>query len=641
MPEKISRKRIRKTSQYLKTGSNQEQGIALVMALLMGTVLIGGATALMVRMIGARKLSSSESYQQLAEAAAVNGFNRILASMNASSRQSYLGYLYLISNEQSNNGTYTWDNLPSISEPCAPKLSVAPDWHTADIDLQGNGETLRDDIAGKITTHFRLRRYVGPQQGSSARFEVEGIVKREGSQQDFEARSLLNRSLLINSQVPTEHDWAVLAARNYDLSGLTLKTNTASNINVAKGGMIIKLLGSNSGFDTTNPDACNASNLLALVGAYSGTEIANNIWPVKNIINNDWDIPTPEYFNKDNTSDTYPNSSAQRVWSFDDSIKNDIDPDNQGISCNEVFSPICTRPASSDPNSQHTNPIKTDQIRVIPTVVRKCINRIDWSSTSGLSGEKGTVFSNDERCDSSQTQWKNRVKWRDVRASEYEILLRDRDLCINETNEPKGNVCHVYIEHMNLSRSKIYIENSTKRPIVLHLETPSGAERRNDLVGRYELKETSLLCGINPFSEDASGRANAKEAPTSGIIDCNRKAELLILASSEGNPATECKNNTKEGTLHIGANVLPAAIINMPNGNIELNTSSTLTKAVIWANSICTGSNQSLTLDTTTSDNQTSIISQAEQQWDWLEKRYGRTIVRGIRGTGFDTFSRW
>ena len=641
MSKKIHKKGLQKTSQYLKTCVKQEQGIALVMALLMGTVLIGGATALMVRMIGARKLSSSESYQQLAEAAAVNGLNRILANLNASSRQSYLGYLYLISNEQSNNGTYTWDNLPSISEPCAPKLSVAPDWHTADVALQGSGETLRDDIAGNITTHYRLRRYVGPQQGSSARFEVEGIVKREGSQQDFEARSLLNRSLLINSQVPTEHDWAVLAARSYDLSDLTLKTNAASKTNTAKGGMIIKLLGSNSSFDITNPDACSASNLLALVGANGATEIANNIWPVKNIINNDWDIPTPEYFNGDNTSDTDPSSGSQRIWSFNDTIKNDIDPDNQGISCNGVYSPICSRPASSDPNSQQNNPIETDQIRLIPTKVKKCINKINWSSSSGLTGEKNTVFINDKQCDSTQNKWKDRVEWRDVQASEYEIVLRDSDLCANESNEPQGNVCHVYIEHMNLSRSKIYIENSKKRPIVLHLEPPSGAERRNDLIGSYELKETSLLCGINPFNEDTSGRTNAKEAPSTGDTACNRKAELLILASSEGNPTTDCKNNTKEGTLHIGGDVLPAAMINMPNGNIELNAGNTVTKAVIWANSICTGSNQSLNLDTTTSDNQTSIISQAEQQWDWPEKRYGRTIVRGIRGTGFDTFSRW
>ena len=66
------------------------------MALLMGMVLMGGATALMVRMMGARKLSASESYQQLAEAAAVNGFNRILATLNSPQKQNYLGYLYLI-----------------------------------------------------------------------------------------------------------------------------------------------------------------------------------------------------------------------------------------------------------------------------------------------------------------------------------------------------------------------------------------------------------------------------------------------------------------------------------------------------------------------------------------------------------------
>ena len=424
-----------------------------------------------------------------------------------------------------------------------------------------------------------------------------------------------------------------MAARDYDLSGITLKTNAGSYANTAKGGMIIKLLRSNSNFNTTNPDACNAPNLLALVGAYDATEIANNIWPVKNIINNDWDIPTPEYFNGDSTYDTDPTNGSQRIWTFDDSIRKKTGPDNQGVSCNGIFSPICSRPASSDPNSQHSNPIKLDQIRISPTVVKACISKLDWSSSSGLSGEKDTVFIDDNRCNSTEKTWKTRVQWKDVEAANYEILLKESDLCANENNKPKGNVCHVYIENMNLSRSKIYIENSKNRPIVLHLETPSGAKRRDDQVGKYELKEESLLCGIDIFNRSLPPSTNNKS--------CNKKAELLVLASSEGDPTSDCKNNTKEGTLYIGGDVLPAAMINMPNGNIELNSSSTITKAVIWANGICTGSSQSLTLDTTTSDDKTSIISQAEQQWDWLEKRYGRTIVRGIRGTGFDTFSRW
>jgi hypothetical protein len=629
-------KRLRKRNQKRFQSAHHEQGIALVMALLMGTVLMGGATALVVRMIGARKLGASESYQQLAEAAAVNGFNRILASLNASSRQGYLGYLYLISNEQSGSGGYTWDNLPSISEPCAPKLSIAPDWHSTTVPLQGNGETLRDDLAGNITTHYRLRRYVGPQQGSSARFEVEGIAKREGSDQSFEARSLLNRSLFINSRVPTEHDWAVLAARDYDLSELTLQTG-GSNINTT-GGMILKLLRGNSSFDSTISDSCGASNLLALVGAPEATEIAKNIWPVKNISNNDWDIPTPEYFNGDNTTDTTQNNGAQRIWAFDDSLVGEPSDESYGINCNGSLSPVCSRPASNNPSSQHNIPISEDQVSAThtesSTVKQKCFNKRTWSNNNGKERLANTVFANQEKCNSIDNKWTERVEWRDTNVRSYKILLKDTDLCTLENNTLQGNVCHIYIEHINLKRSTLYIENSSERPIVLHLETPAGAARRSDLSGQYELSGSSLICGVNQI--------NGSLPPSNGVTACNNKPELLILASSDGDPTTGCNGNSISGTFRFGGMALPAAMINMPNGNVELNAASTTTKAVIWANSICTGNGQRLTLDTTGSNNQTSIIVQAEQQWQWPEeKRYGRTIVRGIRGTGFDTFSRW
>ncbi len=633
-------KRLKKRNQKSSPFAHHEQGIALVMALLMGTVLMGGATALVVRMIGARKLGASESYQQMAEAAAVNGFNRILASLNAPSRQGYLGYLYIISNEQSGSGSYTWDNLPTLSEPCAPKLTIAPDWHSTTIPLQGNGETLREDLEGNITTHYRLRRYVGPQQGSSARFEVEGIAKREGSDRSFEARSLLNRSLFINSRVPTENDWAVLAARDYDLSELTLQTET-SDIN-ATGGMILKLLRSNSSFDSTITDSCGASNLLALVGAPEATEIVKNIWPVKNITNNKWDIPTPEYFKGDNTTDTTENNGAQRIWAFDDSLVGEPSDETYGINCNGSLSPVCSRPASNTPSSQHNIPISEDQVNTTQTesstVKQECFNRKTWYNKNDKERLKDTVFPYQEKCNSNNTIWRTRVEWRDtetkINIPSYRILLKDTDLCNIENTALQGNVCHIYIEHINLKRSTLYIENSSERPIVLHLEIPAGAARRSDLSGQYELSGSSLICGINQI--------NGSIPPSNPVMACNNKPELLIVVSSDGDPTTSCNENSDSGTLRFGGRALPAAMINMPNGNVELNAASTTTKAVIWANSICTGNAQSLTLDTTGSDNQTAIINQAEQQWQWPEeKRYGRTIVRGIRGTGFDTFSRW
>ena len=56
----------------------EEQGLTMVLALFLGMILIAGVTGLMLRQLMARKLGANESYQQMAENAAINGFNRIL-----------------------------------------------------------------------------------------------------------------------------------------------------------------------------------------------------------------------------------------------------------------------------------------------------------------------------------------------------------------------------------------------------------------------------------------------------------------------------------------------------------------------------------------------------------------------------------
>ena len=58
-----------------------EEGMALLVAMLMGTVLLAGSSGLMIRQIMARKLGSAESYQQMAESAALSGLNRIISDL--------------------------------------------------------------------------------------------------------------------------------------------------------------------------------------------------------------------------------------------------------------------------------------------------------------------------------------------------------------------------------------------------------------------------------------------------------------------------------------------------------------------------------------------------------------------------------
>ena len=91
-----------------KQTSQDEQGIALVISLLMGMLLITAATGLVVRQLTARKLGASESYQQMAETAASNGFNRIIAVINNSDESNYRGFLLTEDNQPSDNAADNW-----------------------------------------------------------------------------------------------------------------------------------------------------------------------------------------------------------------------------------------------------------------------------------------------------------------------------------------------------------------------------------------------------------------------------------------------------------------------------------------------------------------------------------------------------
>ena len=67
---------------YSRRIPKQEQGLSMLISLMMGMVLMAGVTGLLLRQLMARKLGASESYQQMAETAALNGFNRILSELN-------------------------------------------------------------------------------------------------------------------------------------------------------------------------------------------------------------------------------------------------------------------------------------------------------------------------------------------------------------------------------------------------------------------------------------------------------------------------------------------------------------------------------------------------------------------------------
>ena len=78
--------------------------MALLVAMLMGTVLLAGSSGLMIRQIMARKLGSAESYQQMAESAALSGLNRIIGDLNRNDRNNYTGFLLSLNNSEGKNG---------------------------------------------------------------------------------------------------------------------------------------------------------------------------------------------------------------------------------------------------------------------------------------------------------------------------------------------------------------------------------------------------------------------------------------------------------------------------------------------------------------------------------------------------------
>ena len=120
----MSKRRRSFTSQSrcVKRIAKQEQGLAMVTALMMGMVLFAGASGLLARQLMTRKLGALESYQQMAETAALNGFNRILGTLNNNNPNNYRGYLLTLDNVEPDSGdVWLWEALGS-TDASAPKL---------------------------------------------------------------------------------------------------------------------------------------------------------------------------------------------------------------------------------------------------------------------------------------------------------------------------------------------------------------------------------------------------------------------------------------------------------------------------------------------------------------------------------------
>ena len=539
----------------------EEQGMSMVIALMMGMVLTVGVSGLMMRQLMTRKLGAAESYQQMAETAALNGFNRILGELNDNNNESYKGYLYTLDHHEGDPetpGTEKWgwkavnqQDFP-LKELCTDRSqatqAVPSDGSTEGaplVDLTDGATSQRSDGKANIKLQYRMRGYYSPGidgfgEGS---FQVEGVVLREGedSKNNYLARTLLLRSLYVQSIVAGEGDWAVLAGQNLNLG----------DTQILGDGKV--LLDSNSAIPYQTATGCLPANLLGDVSASpNNTSLENRIIPVLNK-----GLPRASWWDLGMTTDKRSGSNELRIWSFDD--QNELD-------CGSI---VCSRDSNSETATAHADLIEDD----------------------------GAV-----------------------------IRLNAGEIC-----QGSGSDCHIFLEHLNLNSTRLLIETSSDRPVIVHLEYPGTSTVQPSQVGitgSINLSRNSQLCGV--YANQTA---------------CNEEPEQLVILSSAPKPPgiRSClvSPETDQYVLKFEGNSLPNAVVHLLPGIVKTGANTNL-NGLIWADGICTNSGEfSLITDTKNSSN---LIRDINELWGWSSKGfagYGQTVIRGIRGTGLDTFRRW
>ena len=558
--------------------SQDEQGLTLVMALILGMVLMAGVSGLLTKQLMSRRLSAKESYQQMAEAAANNGLNRILGELNNPKPGQNRGFLFTLDNRENtnepNNG-FHWELLnsqqpPRFSEICLDTSIGLPKstgnsrgefWPTTEVALEGaNSPSMRDDGISEVETFYRLRGYSSPGTSGStdsgeAKFIIEGIVRRKNAPPDsYLARSRLERSLYIQSWVDVNRsdDWAILAAHHFELGPVQLNSP----------GQILWHTTQNNFNNIISQ--CNKSGLVQRLGgsAIYTRDLGKRIWPVI-----DQKQPPATIFKTSGSNDTIPGRPDQvRVWRIDD------DTYNPSGRC--WWRVICQRSGQS---STYTTPTNIN-------------SRRQWRRSGG--------------------GWQTTAT----------IRLSEKDICINKTGD-----CHIYVDRINLSRSRLLIENGS-RPVVLHL---LGLGRGQSSNSRGEsasitLGSTALICGVDAYSNT-----------------CNRRPEQLIIVTDATQAPDRC--STKDHRITLSGNSLPAAWVLMRKGTVSLQSNTQL-QGMIWSHSYC-ANNHRLSLNAQPhGGGSETLMQRASDLWNWGSKAfsgYGRRITRGIRGTGLDQFQRF
>jgi hypothetical protein len=582
-------------SKNVRLRPKEEQGMAMVIALLMGIVLFAGGTGLMMRQLMARKLGASESYQQMAESAALNGLNRILSDLNRNDRNNYTGFLLSLNNDDDKRGWGVANTegyeLVELCTPVTRYIAAYPSGEQGPAPeiFIDNGNMRNDGIknaAGEekaIEVGYRLRSYnttatAGNGEGT---FYVEGIVSRGDK---VLARALLRRSLYISSKVAGSGDWAVMTGNNLRLN----------NTNIVGPGNIFYLTNSPETYAADQyATSCSDNSLLADVGSnntkLAGKTLTNQVWPIN--INETkrgvGGMPPPNLFERDpiNDTTTASNGDTIRMWSFDDSDPAPADRDNDG-----------ELDLESDGATETLYP-------ALPCGEIVCVRDADQTNSSDFRTLEEEGISID--------------------ISGSTITLDTNVLCKGSNNFD----CHVYLDHINLSKTKLHITTSDARSVVLHIEQPVAYPNNGTISRAIHLSGTAELCGVNKNG-----------------TSCNGNPEQLVITATSGDAPTDVCN-TPERTVRFTGDTLPYALIYLPTGTIRPNNATL--SGLSWASSICVlndaGLASSFTLNT--QRNNTPIVERAYDNWDWLSRfnyqGYGRKVTRAIRGTSLDTFERW
>ena len=561
-----------------KIARQDQEGMALVLALLLGMVMMAGVSGLLARQLMSRRLSAKESYQQMAEAAANNGLNRILGVLNNAEPDQNRGFLFTLDNRENinepNNG-FSWERLntdspPTFSELCLDTsidLPLHPDakanaiWPTSEVPLnEENSPSMRDDGISKIETFYRLRGYSSPGTSGStdsgeAKFIIEGLVRRKGADhKSYLARSRLERSLYIQSWVDINRskDWAALAASYYELGPLQLNNP----------GLIIWHADQDQA--TAIRRDCNSSSMIDRLGGKRGTSdnLASRIWPIVN-----QKQPPSSIFKTDGAKDRIPGQSSDlRVWKIDDT--------NLNPRGNCWWRVLCQRDSRA---SSYTRPSNIDSRRWW----RRVNNR--WQPTAT-------------------------------------IRLKEKDICTGS----KGD-CHIYVDQINLNRSQLLIENGS-RPVVVHLLGSAQGQTTGQAstTGTISLGANALICGVDVNS-----------------TTCNNKPERLIITTEATQAPVRC-NSTDHRLVLNGNSLPSAWVLMRKGtvalaNNSELN-GVIWTHSFCSNNHRLVLNEGSRGLRSGSNFQKASIL----WDWSGKGfAGYGRKTTRGIRGTGLDQFQRF